>query len=330
MRSSGEIAGLLGLVVQLAASTGFGQSEEPKSPKGFVSGESACPSAAEVERETLRLTPPHRHQLYADAIRVELRDFGESYLLRIFDPNLRTEKTYVDPSRDCTRRARFAAVFVVLTLMPPEVAMEPDEATLTKVPEAAPKQPPEQLSPKPAPTSRSMAKVARRRASLEAAAVLGWAPPIFDGPSILAPGILLRGTAYLGALGTYVAATYHPTTPFELQGISLHTRRRTVALGVSLNREVSHFTITGDVGAVLRDQRLRATDLVARETHSATEFGLRIGGQLAFSLGHVGWVTGVFLDGFPSPAALAVAPRGHLGTTEALDLNGYIGGRIGF
>jgi hypothetical protein len=264
-----------------------------------------------VVRETLRLTPPHQQQLYTEAVQVELQDLGSSYQLGIVAPTLQTEKTYVDPGRDCTRRARFAAVFVVLTLMPPEVAAEAD-ADSSESARAAPE------------------SLARPRASMDAAALLSWSPPVFDGPELVAPGVLLRGSAYVGAWGANVAATYHQKTEFDLESAAMQSRRWSVAVGLELARHGARWTFVGEAGTVARFQRLRATELLAPETRSAFELGVRIGARAVFSLGRFGLVAGVLLDGFPAPTELTVAPRGRLGTTAAIDINSYVGGRIGF
>lgn len=329
MRSSGEIATLLGLLVQVVSFSALAQSAEPMAPRGFVMGESTCPSAAEVVRETLRLTPPHRQHVYAEAVRVELQDLGPSYRLRLFEPELRAEKTYVDPGRDCTRRARFAAVFVVLTLMPPEVEAAADRSS-SAVTEVATNQGSEAQSRNVNPTTPRANSPTRTRASVDAGVALSWSPPVFEGPELLTPGVLLRGSAYAGAWGAYVAARYHRKAEFNLKNTELQSRRWDFAFGLELTQQVSRWSFIGEVGAVARLQRLRGSGLLAPEKRSAYEFGARLGGRAVVSWGRWGLVAGMFLDGFPSPTELSASPRGILGTTAALDVNSYFGGRVGF
>ena len=61
---------------------------------------------------------------------VLLIDAGESYEIEINRGGETFRKTYADPARECSKRVRFAAVYVVMTLMPPELfEAEPSEPT---------------------------------------------------------------------------------------------------------------------------------------------------------------------------------------------------------
>ena len=55
---------------------------------------------------------------------VDVADLGETYRVRLTTGNNQRVRVYRDLARDCEQRARFAAVFVVLTLMPPELLID--------------------------------------------------------------------------------------------------------------------------------------------------------------------------------------------------------------
>lgn len=88
----------------------------------FVVGSSRCPEPAEVAREAVNLTPIAQRPIYQSGVRVQVDDFGERYRVRIFGPGLLVSKTYIDPAGDCARRTTFAAVLILMTLMPPQLA----------------------------------------------------------------------------------------------------------------------------------------------------------------------------------------------------------------
>ena len=64
--------------------------------------------------------------------------------MRLTVSNTQRVRVYRDVARDCEQRARFAAVFVVLTLMPPELLIETPKllAAEPPSPEPAPPEPP--------------------------------------------------------------------------------------------------------------------------------------------------------------------------------------------
>jgi hypothetical protein len=91
------------------------------SPPTLVVSTSSCPESALVEQEILGLTPTLYRGVLSNQIHIQIDDTGAEYTVSVFDPNLRATKSFFDPARDCKRRVRFAAVFVVLTLMPPGI-----------------------------------------------------------------------------------------------------------------------------------------------------------------------------------------------------------------
>src|SRR5579871_6666226 len=58
------------------------------------------------------------------AAKVEVSDLGDTYRVAVSAKGIDRLRVYRDLGHDCDHRARFAAVFIVLTLMPPDVLIE--------------------------------------------------------------------------------------------------------------------------------------------------------------------------------------------------------------
>lgn len=324
MRSS-VVRFFLTFVVLLPCPPAFGQTMESTELGQFVVSDSQCPTTAEVIRETLRLTPNAQPNVDASNIRVTLEDLGDRYHLRIDAPFRQAEKTYVDPSRDCSRRARFAAVLFVLTLMPPEV-----EADVESPPVESPAKAPQTPPPKVRSDPSSNAEPIRRWFHLDLGAAARGSPPLFESPTLLSPGVLLQGTVGPGRFRGYLEMGYFPEETLELKGISAQLRRTPVALGLSLNRAFRVFSFAVDFGAIIEITRVQGTGLVSPKTRSTFEGGAQLGGHVTLGQGWLLPTWSIKLNVFPSPSRLEMAPRGHLGKLPTLELMTYLGGRIGF
>lgn len=330
MRSRAAVV-LSGLLIQGVVPPAHAQPSEADGPRNFVLGGGSCPSDAEVTRETLRLTPPSKHDAYGSNVRVMLEDLGDSYHLQIFAPELRAEKTYVDPSRDCTRRARFAAVLVVLTLMPPQVAVDDETVpTSASAPPAASKPAGEaqRLIPKAEPPQG--APLRSDWFHFELGAAVRWSPPILDSPELLTPGAVLHGSFGPGRFRGFVAAGHFRNTAFELLGVAAQMRRTSFAVGLALSSVLGALSLTGELGVVAAFTRIQGSGLLSSQTHSALHWGSHFGGHVTLAESRLSPIWGASLDAMPSPSELVMAPRGRLGKTPSVELTTYLGGRIGF
>ena len=72
---------------------------------------------------------------------VDVADAGDTYRVRLTVSNTQRVRVYRDVARDCEQRARFAAVFVVLTLMPPELLIETPKLPAAEPPSPEPVRP---------------------------------------------------------------------------------------------------------------------------------------------------------------------------------------------
>src|ERR1041384_665280 len=179
------LAQLFGLWFALWAAPASGQvpekRDEPAPPAAFVFGSVECPDPKTVQQAVLSLIPPERHSLLARGVRVELEDLGDSYRVTVWKDGASGKKSYSDAARECDGRARFAAVCTGLTLMPPELGVEP-----LVNPEPEPKPEP----PKPNPVIKPVAKPAPPNtpnrpplAHFELSALYAHAPAILEAPS---------------------------------------------------------------------------------------------------------------------------------------------------
>lgn len=129
----------------LAALVGFGLVVPRTAPAALAtgspvvtdSGAESCPRAEDVQAEIVRLVPRRELSRLEPPVRIRLDDEGPSYVVRVFDGTTETERTHRDEGRHCASRARFAAVFAVLRLMPPEALVSSEQPATRDVDEAA-------------------------------------------------------------------------------------------------------------------------------------------------------------------------------------------------
>src|SRR4051794_40022959 len=89
-----------------------------------ISAAGDCPTSEAVTSTIESLIPQHLDDVLRRDPEVAITDTGDSYKVRVAVEGQTHLRVYRDVGRDCAHRARVAAVFVVLTLMPPEVMME--------------------------------------------------------------------------------------------------------------------------------------------------------------------------------------------------------------
>ena len=85
----------------------------------------------------------------------KLVEEGDSYTVSVTKADATRMTTgYTDVARDCDTRARFAAVFVVLTVFPPELDLELHKPAPPPPPPVALSTPPEPVLERPKPLAR--------------------------------------------------------------------------------------------------------------------------------------------------------------------------------
>ncbi|MET0792913.1 MAG: hypothetical protein ABW061_15440 [Polyangiaceae bacterium] len=289
------------------------------------SGGSECPAPRAVEQAVLRLIPRERHDLLVEhAVRVELEDLDTSYRVRVFKDGAPTEKTYTDPARDCDGRANFAAVFAVLTVMPPELGFA---ALREPEPKPEPKPPPAVIEvPKGKPALPPQPPLTH----IELSGLIAYAPAVLDAPELTSWGGELRVALGRGAFSGTLSVGYLARAKFELDGVQGDITRLPVSAGVRVRHEVDSWQLSGDLGALAVSQRVRATNLVQVREQNTLELGLRAGIQIS-PAGNA-WFrpfAGAFAWVSPGPRELAALPNGVLGNLPYLWLGGALGVSLG-
>lgn len=317
---------VLGLWLSAWTAPALGQVPEkrdvspPTAP--FVFGSVECPDPKTVQQAVLNLIPPERHGLL-EAVRVELEDLGDSYRVTVWKEGASVKKSYSDPARECDGRARFAAVFAVLTLMPPELGAEP-----VVEPPPAPAPPPAPRPP-PAPVPTHTAALAPL-AHLELSALYGYAPAILEAPSLHSFGAELRLALGRGALAGTLAVAYTSNAAFDLNGVQGELTRLPFSVGARLRSDFEPWSLAADLGLLVVAQRVRATNLLSEHTQSSADVGVRAGVQVARQFGpHFAPFVGAFIWLTPVPSEISALPQGVIGNLPYLWLGGAAGVSFG-
>lgn len=298
----------------------------PTGPEFSVSssGSSECPAPRAVEQAVLRLIPREHHDLLTlHAVRVELDDLDASYRVRVFKDGTPFEKTYADPARDCEGRANFAAVFAVLTVMPPELGFA---VTPEPPPEPKPEPPPPPIeTPKREPPPAPEPPLAH----VELSGLVAHAPAILHAPDSTSLGAELRVALGRGAFSGTLSVAYLGRAKFELDGVRGDVTRLPATIGLRLRHEFDSWQLSGDLGAGAVSERVRGTNLVNSRTHETLELGLRAGLQI--STGNAGFrpFAGAFAWISPGPRDIAALPNGIVGNLPYLWLGGSLGVSLG-
>ena len=93
-------------------------------PPVAITVNGTCPNAEAIWAAVASIVPAKDLDRFAAAARVEISDLGDSYRVSVNAKGIDRLRVYRDLAHDCDHRARFAAVFVVLTLMPPDVLLD--------------------------------------------------------------------------------------------------------------------------------------------------------------------------------------------------------------
>jgi hypothetical protein len=263
--TSSGVAGHFGLVAWVLAQAALGQGDgslaEPP-PLLRVSG--SCPDASAVRSVLAGLLPPN----VPSAASATIADHGATYVVGIDD----RVKTYSDTSRDCAQRARVAAAFISLALVP-------DTSPETTSPE-----PREDVEPpvvplpahRPAPSPSVWVRVDARGTGDGALEERAFAPGLVVGVAL--------GRERLGAeisCGWVIGAALSTSA----EG-SVLLDRFPCAIG-PLVRLVSlpWLDLQGSVGIVAGALRARGTGFTSNYDAVRFELGARVSFDAAFPLG---------------------------------------------
>ena len=271
----------------------------------------SCPPDDDVWTIVASLVPAASADLSDARSRVHLLDQGDRYEIRVTPVDKTTANRAVyDAERDCNRRARLAAEFIVLALMPPELTPG-GEHPLPAQPSAAP--PPAPAIVRPTPQAEPVPW------RFDVSLAISDAPAIFDAPDVLALGAGLRGAIELPSFGLFVGAEVYPRADFDWSGVTVQLSRVPVMAGVRwvLVRGAPEFDV--DVGPVLEWERYQGLNL--RSSAVSTRLSPGAGARLIASFGLVPRLRAfAALDMIALPWAepLLAAPQGSIASTPVV------------
>jgi len=302
---------LLALVSARALAAG-----DQRSLAQVIHGQAAdqCPTPLAVANEVWQLTPADRREVFERLSDVVIEDLGTSYRVVITTHEGTTERSYAGADRDCARRARFAAVFIVITLMPPDAPTTPAPPPEVVVPERP-------LPPVPPPPAPRPSVV---RLELMAIAQQGLALGRAGG--VLGVGGRLQTLLGSGAFAPSFGLGYTPPVRFEVGPLRGKISRATAALGVRARDGLGMWELGAEADAVLVLARVVGTNLA----RPATDSGMELGTELSAS---AAWRTSKMLQPFvvlelqwiPMPHSLVAIPRGDAGALPSLWLGASVG-----
>ena len=295
-------------------------------PSSFVFGPSTCPAPEVVLQAVMRLVPAERRGLLRQGVRVDLEDLAESYRVKVTKDGKPVDITYADPARDCAGRANFAAVFVVLTVMPPELGVDAvkDEPPVppTSVPVAAPSPP----RVNPAVETAPVLPLAR----VELGALFAAAPAVWRAPALDSFGVELRVALGRGAWSGTLSVAYTTPAHFELDGVRGEITRLPASAGLRFRSELLGWSLATDLGLLVTAERVHATNLRVSRQRELVDFGVHAGMVLApAGRARVAPFVSLFAGVSPGPRELSALPRGTLGNLPYVWLGGALGVSLG-
>jgi hypothetical protein len=265
--------------------------------------ESRCPGREAVGQAVRALLSRTKSTAGVESVERELviQDLGERYTVEIRG----RKREYADDARDCAKRARVSAVFVALTVAPPDIALP------ELPPEPAPEPPP---PPPPAPRRAEPAPRAWWT-EVEAGASVGAAPR--SDHSLFVMGGELRVALASERWGVSAGAGASTPATLELGNVRVRIAKYPFDLGVRLRWPGAVVVAAIDVGALASLLQVRALDLADARTSWRLEPGMRAGFTLAAQGSWAPYLR-VFTEVVPAPHDVALEPSGPIGKTSAV------------
>jgi hypothetical protein len=284
-----------------------------------VSG--GCPSAETIWADVRAIVPASDLGRVTTA-RVEVSDLGATYQVRIASEDGERHRTFRDVEHDCDHRARFAAVFIVVTLLPPDVLLEAPAA----------------VAPTPVPATTALPT------TIVAVALVHAAPPpihlrvelaaLFDG----APGAGGGGESttlggevrsYWGArrLTAVAAVGLEPRASFTFGGVGVDELRVPLDVGAAFVRPWDRLAVVGELGLAGALLRISGNNTASTQSGTRLDLGGRIGVAVRFGSPTSGVIPVVGLHAlvFPKPYEATAKPEGNIGQLPALWLGATMG-----
>jgi hypothetical protein len=284
----------------------------PPETHATISVNGTCPNGEAIWAAVASIVPAKDRDRFAGAAKIEVSDLGDSYRVAVNAAGIDRLRVYRDLGRDCDHRARFAAVFIVLTLMPPDVLLD---ALPVPPPEPPPPPPPPPEPPRPPPPPAPPPPRPRRlrieisfagdlalRPGTPTAATLGGELRAAPGPKRLGPVGAIGVAGGTIDFGTVSATELR--VPFDL-GLRLPLLARGA---------VDFVADVGMAGAIFHDAAKNTADPQAGTR-------LDLGARAAVVIHHgrandrLLEILGIHAEAFPRPYDVTLTPQGTVGHT---------------
>jgi hypothetical protein len=278
-----------------------------------VSGE--CPSADTIWSDVKAIVPAHDLGRVT-AARIEVSDLGTTYHVRIVSDDGERQRTFRDPEHDCDHRARFAAVFIVVTLLPPDVLLEaPPAVAPTPTIRPLPALPPTIVAVAPAPPVP-----ARKGVRIEAAALFDAAPAIGGaGAEATTFGGELRLFLRPGRLAAMAGVGFEPRASFAFGSIGVDELRIPFDLGAAFVQTWNHLALVGQAGLAGAVVRISGSNTASPDSGTRIDLGGRfaLAARFGSSSSTAVPVVGIHALVFPHPYEATAKPQGDIGQLPA-------------
>ena len=273
-----------------------------------------CPSSEAVEQALAPLLKPELLATAGAASTVE--DRGNHFLVSVRSQT----GQYSDPARDCAERARVSAVFIALTLNPPQIQQSEAPATSHAVPQyGTPAR-----NPGPASELRSGPSATAWAQFDLGARFDGALYP--DSPVSVASGLELRASLRNRRLGVTAGAAVFAPVVWELSGVLVSEQRFPAHLALRLHFASAPFQFNLDLGVAAALFNLRALQAKGEQLATRVDVGPRLALTAQFETPRgLAPYLGAQVEYFPHTYRILVDPQGLLGSTPTLWLGLALG-----
>ena len=300
-----------------------GTEESPRSRSApIIVANGACPAPGTIWSAMASLVPHGALDALPRAATVDISDLGETYRVRLMTNGVERIRVYRDVARDCEQRARFAAVFIVLTLMPPELLID------------SPTRPPPEPAPvtvlaRPAPVVPARAP---RFLQLELAALGDAAPAMGSSAEVTSAGGELRVSLGRGPLVGLAAVGLQRPSDFTLGGLHGREQRVPFDIGARWRYGARWIELGGELGLAATLFRTEGVSPVVARQATRVDVGVRGGATLRFggAAARIAPIAGLHATYFPRPYEIAGTPAGVVGQTPPLRVGATLGIAVSF
>lgn len=222
---------------------------------------------------------------------------------------------YLDAERDCAERARVSAVFIALTLNPPQIQSSDVDASPPK-PSAF--EAPARLPAQSVPSPQVVAPRTDAWRRLDIGARFDAAPSA-GPPSMLAAGLELRLSLGTGRVGGVLGTSVLAPVVWELSGVLVQEQRLPSHLALRMRWPSMLPTLSLDLGLSATVFVVRAPELAGGSPATRLDMGPRAALTAQFeTFGSLSPYLGAHLEYFPQTYRLYAEPTGQLAATPHL------------